>query len=253
MTKQVAVVGATGKTGRAVSAALQATNIGVRELTRANVDLESGEGLDAALAGCDVVYHLAPNLHSGEVEVAKRVIAAAQNKKIKRFVFHSVLAPQLTTLPHHIAKSRVEELVITSGMEWAILQPCAYAQNLNEQVVSALPYRATAPFAFVDLRDVALAATRLITDEATTFGTFEACGPITSVAEVSAALGWSCQEISLTQWRADHGTLPKYQFETLAAMFAHYDTYGLVGSTLTITDLIGRKPTNAVDALLGFR
>lgn len=218
-------------------------------MTRANVDLENGEGIAAALAGCDVVYHLAPNLHPAEVEIAERVIAAAQHNRVNRFVFHSVLAPQLTAMPHHIAKLQAEELVITSGMDWAILQPCAYAQNLNEQVARALPYRATAPFAFVDLRDVALAATRLITDAATTFGTFEACGPITSVAEVSAALGWPCQEISLTQWRANHETLPKYQLEALAAMFAHYDAFGLVGSTLTITDLIGRKPTNAVDAL----
>jgi len=247
--RQVAVVGANGKTGRAVSEALQAAGVGVRGLTRENVDLENGEGLDAALEGCDVVYHLAPNLHPAEVEIARRVIAAAQRSGVGRLVFHSVLAPQLTALPHHIAKSRVEELVITSGLEWAILQPCAYAQNLNEQVVSVLPYRATAPFAFVDLRDVALAATRLITDAATTFGTFEACGPITSVAEVSAALGWQCQEISLDHWRAENAMLPKYKFEALAAMFAHYDAYGLVGSTLTLNELIGRRPTDSVDAL----
>jgi NAD(P)H dehydrogenase (quinone) len=249
LTRSVAIVGSNGKTGRAVAAALMEAGVEVRGLTRANANLHTGEGLTAAFADCSAVYHLAPNLHPLEVLIAANVIAAAKHSGVERIVFHSVLQPQISAMPHHVAKSRAEELVINSGLDWAILQPSAYAQNLRESVVGALPYRGSAPFSFVDLRDVALASVRLITDEITTFGTFEACGPITSVAEVSAALGWQCAETGLEHWRESNGRLPKYQFDALTAMFAYYNEHGLVGSSFTLTELLGREPLHAIAAL----
>lgn len=249
MTREVAVVGSTGKTGQAITAALSEAGLPHRGLTRADVNLETGDGLLDAFSGCSVVYHLAPNIHPLEVEIARNVLAAAKQAGVEKLVFHSVLQPQISAMPHHFAKARAEELVITSGLRWAILQPSAYSQNLSESVVGTLPYRASAPFSFVDLRDVALAAVRLITDESTTFGTFEASGPITSVGEVAAALNWRCAEMSLADWRARNATLPSYQFEVLTAMFAYYDQHGLAGSTVTLAELIGREPLHAIDVL----
>jgi NAD(P)H dehydrogenase (quinone) len=249
LSRAVAVVGSSGKTGRAISAALIESGLEVRGLTRANVNLETGEGLIDAFAGCSAVYHLAPNLHPLEVEMARHVLTAAQQAGVEKLVFHSVLQPQISAMPHHVAKSRAEELVIASGLNWAILQPSAYAQNLTQSVVGALPYRASAPFSFVDLRDVALAAVRLITDEIATFGTFEASGPITSVEEVSAALGWQCAEVELAHWRAGNSALPQYQFDALTAMFSYYNEHGLAGSAFTLTELLGREPVHALDAL----
>lgn len=243
------MIGANGKTGRAVCAAIDEVGLDMRGLTRAEVNLETGDGLVGAFAGCSVVYHLAPNLHPLEVEIAKNVLTAAKQAGVEKLVFHSVLQPQISVMPHHFAKSRAEELVITSGLKWAILQPSAYAQNLTASVVGALPYRATAPFSFVDLRDVALAAVRLITDDATSFGTFEASGPITNVGEVSVALKWHCAAESLADWRARNTALSQYQFEVLTAMFAYYDEHGLVGSSIALTELIGREPSHAIDAL----
>jgi len=242
-------VGAGGKSGKAVATALAATGVDVRGLTRADVNLETGEGLIAAFTGCSAVYHLAPNLHPLEVEIAQNVLAAVKVARVERLVFHSVLQPQISAMPHHLAKSKVEELIITSGLKWAILQPCAYAQNLSEHVVASLPYRASAPFSFVDLDDVALAAVRLITDDATTFGTFETCGPITSVGEISDALDWRYGEVDLSKWRLQNASLPPYQIETLAAMFAYYDKHGLVGSVVTLAQLIGREPRHAIEVL----
>lgn len=249
MNRAVAVIGSGGKTGKAITAALTEVGLSHRGITRADANLETGEGLLEAFSGCSVVYHLAPNLHPLEVEIARNVLTAVKQARVEKVVFHSVLQPQISVMPHHLAKARAEELVITSGLRWAILQPSAYCQNLTESAVGALPYRAAAPFSFVDLRDVAQAAVRLITDESTTFGTFEASGPITNVGEVSAALGWRCMEESLAQWRARNATLSPYQLETLAAMFAYYDKHGLTGSTITLCELIGREPRHAIDAL----
>jgi NAD(P)H dehydrogenase (quinone) len=247
--RTVAVVGSGGKTGRAVVDALIESGLEVRGLTRANVNLETGVGLIDAFTGCSAVYHLAPNLHPLEVEMATQALAAAEQAGVERFVFHSVLHPQISAMPHHVAKSKAEELVIASGLKWAILQPSAYAQNLTESVVRDLPYRASAPFSFVDLHDVALAAVRLISDECTTFGIFEASGPITSVSEVSTALGWKCEEVELEEWLAINSAMPGYQLNALAAMFAHYNEHGLVGSSFTLTELLGRDPVHAIDAI----
>jgi NAD(P)H dehydrogenase (quinone) len=249
LTRSVAIVGSNGKTGRAVAAALMAAGVEVRGVRRTTANLHTGEGLVDAFAGSSAVYHLAPNLHPLEVLIAANVIAAAKYSGVEKIVFHSVLQPQISAMPHHIAKSKAEELVINSGLDWAILQPSAYAQNLNVSVVGALPYRPSAPFSFVDLRDVALAAVRLLTDEITTFGTFEASGPVTSVDEVSAALGWQCAETGLEHWRESNVTLPKYQFDALTAMFTYYNEHGLVGSSFTLTELLGREPLHAVAAL----
>jgi nucleoside-diphosphate-sugar epimerase len=55
----IAVVGATGTVGRPIAAALRRDGHEVRALSRRApeypVDLRTGAGLDAALAGCDVV------------------------------------------------------------------------------------------------------------------------------------------------------------------------------------------------------
>ena len=243
------MIGSSGKTGRAVCTALDDVGIEVRALTRADSNLETGEGLVGAMTGCSVVYHMAPNLHPLEVGIANNVLTAAKAAGVEKLIFHSVLHPQISVMPHHFAKSRVEELVIASGLKWAILQPGTYAQNLTALLVGALPYRAEAPFSFVDLRDVSHAAVRLIVDEETCFGTFEASGPVTNVGEVSAALEWHCSEVSLAEWRTRNGTLPSYQFECLTAMFAYYDEYGLVGSSVTLTELIGREPIHAIEAI----
>ena len=90
MSAPVLVIGATGKTGRAVARALLARGVPVRAAARAGradavlggttpvaVDLETGAGLDAALDGIRAVYHLAPNVHPDEVAMAARMADAA--------------------------------------------------------------------------------------------------------------------------------------------------------------------------------
>lgn len=245
----MAVVGSTGKTGIAVAAALADSQFEVRRLSSENSNLETGEGLLAAFSGCAVVYHLAPNFHPMEVEIAANAISAAEQAGVEKFVFHSVLHPQISAMPHHLAKSKAEELVMASGLRWGIIQPSAYAQNLNEQVVAEVPYRVSAPFSFVDLTDVGLAAARLVLDDVTDFGIFEASGPTTSVEEVASALGWHFAEIELERWFASNSALPQYQFDALTAMFSYYNEHGLVGSDFTLTELLGREPIHAIDAL----
>ena len=65
-----------------------------------------------------------------EVAYARAVMAAAQAQGVKRFVYHSVLHPQIEAMPHHWQKMRVEEMLFAAGFEPTILQPTAYMQNI---------------------------------------------------------------------------------------------------------------------------
>ena len=57
-------------------------------------------------------------------------IRAAQSAGVERFVYHSVLHPQVEIMAHHWQKMRVEEQLFESGLSFTILQPAAYMQNV---------------------------------------------------------------------------------------------------------------------------
>ena len=168
----VLVIGATGKTGRAVSAALLARGVPVRAAVRAGresaapagtvpvvVDLMTGQGLAAALEGARAAYHLAPNMHPDEMGIARLVAEAATSTGLLRLVFHSVLQPDDPRMPHHTRKAEAE-VVLREGLgeRLTVLRPAAYHQNLTGQAHAGMlrvPYSLDAPFTNVDLADVA--------------------------------------------------------------------------------------------------
>jgi uncharacterized protein YbjT (DUF2867 family) len=279
----VAVLGASGKTGRAVTGALLRRGVDVRglvrragrlvdvpgavptsgtgsagQVTEAVVDLDSGAGLSAAFAGCGAVYLMAPNVHPDEPRLIGRALAAARDAGVERVVLHSVLHPYASALPHHMGKAVAEELVRASGMSWAALQPCAYAQNLTAGLPAALdagrmqvPYRVDAPFTLVDLDDVAEVAATVLTEPGHEAASYELCGPdAVSVADV-AALAARVTGRDLVAERTDPDTwlagpgagLEPYARDALHAMFLAYDARGLLGGCRVLPWLLGRPST----------
>ena len=93
-------------------------------------DLRDRAGLDAALEGVDAVFYFAPAFMPDEAAVGKGVVDAAKRAGVRRFVFSSVIDPVIGALDNHIGKAPVEEAIIESGMEYAILQPTLFFQNL---------------------------------------------------------------------------------------------------------------------------
>ncbi len=104
------MVGASGKTGRAVAAALEARAARVTRVGRRQWDQ-----LADALAGCDAVYLIAPNFHPDEPAYVAEVLDAAQSAGITRVVYHSVASPYVPAMPHHLAKAQAEDIVRRSG------------------------------------------------------------------------------------------------------------------------------------------
>ncbi|KAJ5178197.1 uncharacterized protein N7500_000896 [Penicillium coprophilum] len=75
------------------------------------------------------VYHVGPSLHSRELEIGINMIDAAvaesqkPDTKFKHFVYSSVLGTQHRNLMQHDLKSRVEERLLLSPLNFTILQP----------------------------------------------------------------------------------------------------------------------------------
>ena len=233
MSRRVAVLGGTGKTGRAVCAAV---GPGAMPLGRAAWD-----DLAAAMAGCDALYVIAPNMHPDEQGYVAAALDAARDTGVCRVVHHSVASPYLPAMPHHLGKARAEDVVRRSGLDWTVLQPGAYLQNLSWDGPLRIAYRADAPFGFADLDDVAAVAALVLADDVHVGATYELASVRATVADLAAEHGTSVEVVTPEEWAATDGArLEPRVREWLVAMFRHYDAYGLPAGTETMRALLRR-------------
>ncbi len=257
MTTPVAVIGAHGKTGRAVTAALQRRDVEVRGLGRAEL-IDPVE----ALRGCNSLYLIAPNMYADEQAFVRDALAAATAAGIAKVVYHSVALPYAPSMPHHMGKAAGEQLIRQLDISWSILQPGPYLQNFVAALQSKSPtldqpYDVSKLFNFVDLADVAEAAATALLDHRHDGATYELGGPERmSVADLagvaSDVLGTpvSAARIDPTEWASTQGAgLEPRVRDWLLAMFAYYDDHGLPLESLPLSRLLGRPATGAADCL----
>ncbi|MGY2002015.1 SDR family oxidoreductase [Blastococcus sp. SYSU DS1024] len=267
----IVVTAAGGVTGTAVVRALLARGEQVRAVVasrRPRPELDGVEvvvgdltgDLSAALAGADALYLIWPNFDPDEATGAPAVLAAAARAGVRRLVYHSVLRPQIRVMPHHAAKDRVEEAldgaVAGTAARWRVLQPCAYATNLDGAVGTATetgelpsPWGLEQAQSFVDLRDVADAAAVLLTEDGLDSGTFEAVGPEEVTAPGVAALltARSGRPVTAVDVRAeDDGS---YAGRCRTTMFDWYREHGFTGSPRVLATLLGRPPRTFAEHL----
>jgi NAD(P)H dehydrogenase (quinone) len=277
----ILVTGAAGKTGSAVVKALASKGAEVRVLVRrpeqvsaltalgaAEIGVggfEDSHALALAASGAQAIYHICPNVSRHELSYARAVAAAAQTHNVKRFVFHSVLHPQIEAMPHHWQKMRVEEMLLAADFDLTILQPTAYMQNILgawpaivAEGVFRIPYPAKTRLSLVDLDDVGEAVATVLTQDGHTGTTYELTGtPPLSQSEVAAAIGTALgknirvevETVEAWQARARAAGMDEYERVTLAAMFRYYAKYGLVGNSNTLGWLLGRTPNSLAQFL----
>jgi len=275
----ILVTGASGKTGKAVVTALARagaptralvrrasqievlTNLGAREVVSA--DMRLTPELRRAVENIRAVYHICPNVNPDEVDIGRGVIAAAKEAGVEHLVLHSVLHPQTEQMPHHWNKLRVEEALFESGLNFTILQPTAYMQNLlagwkliTEDGVLRNPYPVETRLSLVDLEDMAEAAAMVLTKRGHTGATYELVSTLpltqTEVAAIlSDALGRpvraEAEPLEVWAARARTAGLGDYQLATLIRMFQYYERYGLIGNPNMLRWLLGREPTALVE------
>lgn len=270
----ILLTGAAGKTGRAVLCALAARGVAVRALVHRREQADAVRALGAqevavgdllepsilgsAAAGAQAVYHICPNVHPDELTIGRVAIAAAREAGVEHLVYHSVLHPQVEAMPHHWQKMRVEEQLFESGLDYTILQPAAYMQNVLGQWDSIVqsgiyrvPYRIETRLGMVDLADVAEVAARVLTETGHRGATYELAGPEAltqrQVAEVLGrrlGLRVEAEQISPATWeqRARAAGMGDYQVQTLLQMFGYYNRHGFWGNPRVLGWLLGREP-----------
>lgn len=245
MTTTIALVGGSGKTGRAVGAALDRRGVAWFATGRAEWD-----DLATALAPADRLHLVAPNLHPDEPAYVEAVLAAARAAGVGRVVYHSVAAPHAPAMPHHLAKAEAEDVVRRSGLAWTLLQPGAYLQNLPlDGRPVRVPYRTDSEFGFAHLPDVAEATSTVLLTAGHEGATYELASFRASVADVAAALGAPAEVVPAEQWAASDGAdLDSRRRAWLLAMFAYYDRHGLPVGTGPMSLLLGRAPTGLAAA-----
>lgn len=216
-------------------------------------DLADTAGLRAAVAGVDGVFNINPAFAPREAEMGVAMVDAAKAVGVRKFVFSGVIHPSASAMVNH-ARTPVEEALYASSLEFTVLQPAMFMQNLDavwpevlEQGRLSLPYSASAKACWVDYRDVAEVAALAMTGDDLGYGTFELCAgmadPIQMAAMISEELGRpiDAEEIPLQQWASRLPAGPVH--DGLTRLMAHYDQHGFAcGNALVLRAILGREP-----------
>jgi uncharacterized protein YbjT (DUF2867 family) len=270
---RVLVVGANGKTGRHVVAALQARKepLFIRGLGRTPITIEGVEAVQGdlevpadrarAVEGMDAVIHYAPSMHPRETAMGTGMIDAAVAAKVKLFVYISVIHPQIDDLLNHQAKLAVESYLIDTDLDWTILRPQHYMQNLDvpraiESGQVMLPTHITAVLAHVDMADLAEAAAKVALEPGHRYAAYDISGSnsddlsteqisavISRIAQrpIAAREGTAAQFVAvLTQGH----TMTNYATEATHRLSGYYARRGIKGNPNVLTWLLGRAPTS---------
>jgi uncharacterized protein YbjT (DUF2867 family) len=272
----ILITGAGGKTGKAVIKALIARGATVRTFVRSSAyetnlkamgvgdvvigEMNDPQALSHAMQGADAVYHICPNVSPHETAFGKAMIDAATRAGVQRFVYHSVLHPQIEAMPHHWSKMRVEEMLFGSKLDVTILQPTAYMQNslaewdhMIGDGIYRVPYPVETRLSLVDLDDVAQAAATVLTNDGHVGATCELVGtaPMSQI-DIAETFGRVLQRgiraeaepIEARDDRARAVGIDDNQRATLIKMFRAYARDGLKGNPNVIGWLLGRPPTS---------
>ena len=204
----ILVIGATGNVGRPTVGALLARGEPVRALSRSQDklsalpegvsgavgDLETGNGLEAALAGVDRLFLITAN---GETETARglNAVEAATAAGVRRIVFLSVQDPdEDPPIPHSRSKLPIEEAIRQSGCEYTILRPSYFYQTdlsvskvIRDYGVYPMPIGSIGTNR-VDTRDIADCAARALTEDGHAGAEYALYGPDTISGPGAAAV-----------------------------------------------------------------
>ena len=270
----ILVTSAYGNNGRRLIPRLAAKGIEVRALNLSDKTEELKElgakevmvgnaldplTLNKAMVDVESVFHVGPSFHPQEAEMGIAAINAASAAGVEHFVYDSVLHPQISALLQHRMKLIVEEHLINSNLNYTILQPMHYMQNINISNVyreglfiqaSALETR----LSFVDMDDKIEVATKVITEECHYGATYELCCAdylnAIEIAEImTKVFGKKIKPllvpkkliISIFQKAfPDYGDYPAQGFK---ALFDYYSKYGFFGNSNVLKWILNRKPT----------
>lgn len=185
----ILVVGASGTVGSELAHLLAAqgesvVNVTSREPTAENqvqVDLVSRTGLHEAFEGAGRAFLLSPPGHANQDELLAPLIDEARARGLKKVVLMSAMGANADdNAPMRKAEKRLE----ASGLPYNIIRPNWFMQNFNTFWIQGILQQGkiflpvgTAKGSFIDARDIAAVAAKLLTSDAFANRDFDLTGP----------------------------------------------------------------------------
>lgn len=252
--------------------------LGAREVV--TDDIRDPAVIAKAVNGVKKILHICPGgLAYREREIGYSIIEAAIKANVEHVVFSTLLHPIISDLLQHQTKRDVEERLVSSPVNWTLLQPCDYMQTLvppSTYVTGELPvaYGLGRRHSTVDLRDVAEAATKVLVEgEPHYFARYELCGlpQAFDADELAAAVARVCgRPVSVRPvsgpafmriWANESGPPigsahglddpegREFARKVLVAIEDWYGSHDYLGNPNVLTWLLGRKPRSIEDYL----
>lgn len=271
----IAVVGATGNTGRAVVKELRALGQDlvcvVRNVDKARevlgdvrtavAELTDRDALERALQGVTRVFVVTghnPQMAEQQNNILDAALKVGAEHLVRVSGGRAVVGPDAESVvgrSHHA----VEERLRKSGIGWVILRPGLFMQNAFAQAALikndskiVLPFAKDLPIAFIDVRDTGAVGARIMLDPAAHAGkTYAFTGTTTNYGEFaevfSQVLGKKISYIAATLEQAEQAMrgrgMPDWLVGHLIAI-ARAGAKGAFSSenTQPIKDIVKRAP-----------
>ena len=266
----ILITGSSGTVGTEVLKQLSAKGAKMRAAYRSRppsapgveavrVDMSTGEGLDAAMKGCESVFLLSGGIPD-QTDAEIRAVDAAKRSGVRRLVKLSVMGAEGEDFSFARIHRPVERAVEASGMAYTFLRPNGFMQNFV--TYDREPIRATGAFYYpcgeakvshVDVRDIAAVAVAALTArggehdrKAYTLTGPEALTYGHCAEKLSAAAGKPIRYVSppVDEYRQMliGAGLPKEYIEELIDLSRYYVAGKASRVTTAIRDVTGREP-----------
>lgn len=224
-------------------------------------DLADADFVRRAVRGISSVYHVGPTLHPDERSIGHTMIDAARSAGVDHFVFSSVLHAITTDLIQHEIKRDLEEYLLSSGLEFTILQPSNYMlpfrmRSVFEEGVFRLTWSLDRQQSMVAVEDIADVAAMVLGDPAAHgAATYELVGPGRFTAYdigqvLSAVVGREIKverikpaDFAQALFGEQDDRAREYKSKAANAIATRYSSHDFVGNSNVLTWLLGRSPT----------
>jgi len=277
----ILVTGASGSAGGALLKEVLKTNKPLRTMYRSREDAAKGPvnvpaviadfadkpSLRRALEGVDTVFLVCSPVRE-LVELESNMLDACRETGVRHVVLNSALGAQDYSKSFPSWHRKVEDKLKASGLGYTILRPNSFMQNILTYYAPSI--RAQGAFyasmgnartSFIDVRDIAVVATKTLTAPGHAGKTYELNGPealtYAEVAEkISRASGREVQYVDIPVEQQEKSMLdqrmPEWQVTALLDLQAYY-TGGRGGEVDDVlANILGRSPSTLDQFLAEF-